>query len=171
MPTREIAEAQDWYNTGRIEEGYEDMMDIFEFEVEMDEVEEQFFEQNLDANMFRAEIVATKQLDGRTELIIKVKMFSRPPYPEESDEGLFGLLQLEAYSRLNVKFPEVKFLPKFMEKTLRRIWWSLIYSREWQRWEEFAEEHLRLYMKSMREYYGLKPQGGKTRRLEYEPFF
>lgn len=174
IPKRTVATAEDWYQVYDAEAGYEDMLDLLEWNVEMDSVNEIFYEQNVDTNMFRAKIISTKELDDRTDFVLDIKMHTRSPgfgALEETEKGKFGMVTLTVNAQLDLSPPSSHSLPGFLEKFFQKIWWNLVYQKEWERWEEYAVEWLRRYMNEMRNYYDLELRPGKAQRVHYEPIF
>lgn len=168
--SRTVAKAEDWYQVYKINKGYERMQKILQWEVDMDDVNEHYYEQNMTNNRFRTKTTATKKLDSNTELLFLIKIFPRSEY-KDTDQGLFGLMQMDIKAKLVTSFPTSSFLPDFLNKTLRKIWWSLIYREQWDRWEEYAEERLRKFITEFRKFYNLEPPVSRTKRVDYEPLF
>jgi len=173
LPSKEVrtvAEAEDWYQVYKVNRGYMRMQKILQWETDMDDVKEHYYEQNLDNNRFRSDTTATKKLDSNTTLKFEIKLFPRSDY-EETDQGLFGLMNMNISAKLITKFPISSFLPDSLNKVLRKIWWSLVYREQWERWEEYAEERLRKFITDFRRFYNLEPPVARTKRVDYEPLF
>lgn len=174
IPERTVATAEDWYQVYNAEAGYEDMLDILEWNVEMDLVNETYYEQNIDNNMFRADVTSTKKLDDRTTFVLDIKIHTRSPgfgALEETEKGKFGMVTLTVNSKLSVNPPSSHLMPDFLQNFFKKIWWNLVYKDEWERWEEYAVEWLRRFMNEMRNYYDLEMRPGKAQRVHYEPIF
>lgn len=172
---RAVAGLEDWYQVYDAEAGYEDMLDLLKWNIEMDRVNETYYEQNMDNNMFRAEVTSTKELDSRTTLKFDIRMHTRTSGNfgglKDTERGNFGLASLEIDAILELSFPGTKYLPDFLEGIFRKIWWNLAYKEQWERWEEFAFERLRRFATEMRAHYDLEPRPGQARRRRYEPIF
>lgn len=166
---RSIAEAMDWYQVHRIAEGYKKHRKILKHQLEMDEVYEVYYEQNVDTGYFRAEIVATRDL-GRhggagVTLAFDIAMYTRSS-PTQTDDGWFGVVELNPIAKLIVDMPGED---KASHRFFRRIWFSLIFRDQFNYWVEQAEEELLRYINEVRNFYGLEPSIGKTERLHFEP--
>jgi hypothetical protein len=167
---RSIAEAMDWYQVHHVVEGYKKQRKILrQSATEMDDVYEVYYEQNVDSGYFRAEMVATKDL-GRhgaadVTLAFDIAMYTRSP-PTLTEDGWFGVLELNPIAKLVVDMPGDD---KLTHRAFRRIWYSLIFRRQFRQWVEEAEERLNTYINEVRNFYGLEPTLQKTERLHFEP--
>lgn len=166
---RAVAEARDWYQVHRIVEGYKKTRKILKLEMDMDEIVEVYYEQNVDSGYFRAEVVATRELgrDGgaHTTLAFDIAMYTRMA-PTQTEDGWFGILEFNPIAKLIVDMPGED---KASHRFFRRIWHSLIFRDQFLYWVETAEEELNRYLNQMRNFYGLEPTARKTERLRFEP--
>lgn len=160
----------DWYQVHHVVEGYKKMRKLLKHDMDMDEVYEVYFEQNVDTGYFRAEIISTKEL-GRhggadVTLAFDIAMYTRSA-PTMTDDGWFGVLEMNPIAKLLVEMPGDE--DKYTHQFFRRIWYSLIFREQFLYWVEVAEEELIRYINEVRNFYGLEPTVGKTERLRYEP--
>lgn len=172
---REIAEVMDWYQVHRIVEGYKKMLKLLRDDMLMDNTYEVYFEQNVDSGNFRAEVVSIRDLGTErgirdigadVRLAFDIAMYTRTT-PTQTENGLFGVLELNAIAKLLVDMPGKK--DSRTHKFFRKIWHDLLFRDQFRYWAEVAEEELLAYINEMRNFYGLEPTTGKTERLSYEP--
>lgn len=171
--TREVAEAEDWYQTNRIVEYYRKLKKMMEQDLNFDDVQEKFYSQNMTNNRFKTKIWAMRELGGHgirdrgasTRLIFEIEYFSQTPV-RATDDGYFGTMQLDVTARLEVDMPGKDRLP---DSVLRRIWFNAIYRQQFRYWVEYAEEELLRFINETRSFLGLDPTVGKSRRLHFEP--
>lgn len=163
---REIAEANDWYQVHHVVNGYKKMKKLLNDNIEMDETHEVYYEQNQDSGKFRAEVVSIRELADNVTLAFDIAMWMRSA-PTETDEGKFGVVELNPIAKLLVDMPGDEH--KFTHRLYRRIWYSIIFGEQFDYWAEVAVEELNRYVNAMREFYGLEPTMARTERLHYEP--
>ncbi len=171
--SREVAEAEDWYQAHRIVEMYRKMKKMLEQDMNFDDVQEVFFEQNVDNGKFRTEIVATRHLGGHgirgtganTDMIFEIEYFSRTPV-NATDKGYFGVMELNVTAKLEVTMPGKR---NWLSSLLRRVWFNNVYRRQFRYWVEYSEEEILRYLNNVRSFFDLEPAVGKSRRLHFEP--
>lgn len=163
---REVAEANDWYQVHNVVDGYKKMKKILNDNIEMDETHEVYYEQNKDSGKFRAEVISLRELADNVTLAFDIAMWMRSS-PTETDEGLFGLVELNPVAKLVVEMPGDQH--RFTHQLYRRIWYSLIFGEQFDYWAEYAVEELNRYVNAMRTFYGLEPTMARTERHHYEP--
>ena len=163
-----VAKAEDWLTIPRANEAYEKMMDIFGDELGIKDVNEYYFEENMDTKKFRAKIKAKNQLDTRTKLIFDIVIFTDGPL-KETDQGLYGKVVLKVNAILEIEFPYEENLPKVLKKTFGFIWWAFSYKRQFEYWKEVSEDKLKSFITEIRKYFNLEPPVGKIKRLHYKP--
>lgn len=166
---REVAEAMDWYQVHRAVEGYKKMRKLLKHDLDMDDVYEVYYEQNVDSGYFRAEIISTRKLGrhggANVTLAFDIAMYTRSS-PTQTEDGWFGVIELNPIAKLVVDLPGKD---RIDHQLLRRVWYSLIFRNQFLYWVEQAEEELMRYINEMRNFYGLEPTIGKTERLHFEP--
>lgn len=171
--TRKVASARDWYQASRVVEMYRKMKKLLEQDMNFDEVQETFFEQNVDNGKFTTEIYATRDLGSHgiedtgasTKMVFKIKYWAQTPL-NSTDEGYFGTVELNADAHLKVKMPGKD---RYFDSVLRRIWFNSIYRKQFRYWVEYADEELIRYINNVRAFFGFEPTVGKSRRLHFEP--
>ncbi|MDY6778600.1 MAG: hypothetical protein SVU32_08085 [Candidatus Nanohaloarchaea archaeon] len=171
--SREIAEAEDWYQTHRVVEMYRKMKKMMEQDMNFDDVQETFFMQNMDNGKFKTNIHATRELGSHgvadtganTEMVFDIEYFSRTPI-SDSDQGYFGTMELNVTAELQVTMPG---RDSWLHSMLRRLWFNAIYRKQFRYWVEYVEEELIRYINIVRKFFGLEPTVGKSRRLHFEP--
>lgn len=167
---REVAEAMDWYQVHSIVEGYKKTRKLLKQDLNMDDVYEVYYEQNVDSGYFRAEIVSIRDLGrhggARTTLAFDIAMYTRSA-PTQTEDGWFGVLQLNPIAKLVVDMPGSE--DSVTHQMARRIWYSALFRKQFLYWVETAEEELNRYINEMRNFFGLEPTVRKTERLHYEP--
>lgn len=171
--SRHVAEAEDWYQTHRVVELYRKMKKMMEQDLNFDDVQETFFEQNVDNGKFRTEIYATRELGSHgiadsgasTRMIFDISYFSQAPI-RQTDNGYFGTMEMDVEVILEVDMPGED---RYLDSMLRRIWFNNIYRNQFRYWIEYSEEELIRYINEVRSFFGLEPTVGKSRRLHFEP--
>ncbi|MCJ7478664.1 MAG: hypothetical protein MUP63_00610 [Candidatus Nanohaloarchaeota archaeon QJJ-7] len=172
---REVAEAMDWYQTHHIIEGYKKMKKLLNDDMNMDDTHEVYYEQNLSSGDFRSEVVSVRDLGerggirdtgARTKLAFDIAMWTRNA-PKETEEGMFGVLELNPIAKLVVELPGDEH--KYSHQFLRWVWYEMLFHEQFEYWVEYAEEELNRYINEVREFFGLEPTLAKTQRLEYNP--
>lgn len=171
--SREVVEAEDWYQAHRIVEMYRKMKKTLEQDMNFDDVQETFFEQNIDNGKFTTNIVATRELGGHgiadtgasTRMVFDIEYFSRTPV-NATDKGYFGVMELNVAVKLEVDMPGKD---RWLDSLLRRVWFNNVYRRQFRYWVEYSEEELIRYLNVVRSFFDLEPAVGKSRRLHFEP--
>lgn len=171
--SREIAEAEDRYQAHRVVELYRKMKKILEQDMNFDEVQENFFSQNMDNSKFETELWAMRELGGHgvggtggsTRLIFEINYWSATPL-SATDKGYFGLMELDVLTKLEVDMPGQD---RTIDSLLRRMWFNAIYRRQFRYWVEYAEEETLRFINVVRNFFGFEPTVGKSRRLHFEP--
>lgn len=171
--TREVAEAEDWYQAHGVVELYRKMKKMLEQDLNFDDVQETFFSQNMDNGKLRTNIWAMRELGAHgvadtgadTQMIMEIEYFSRTPL-NTTDDGYFGTMELNVTTELKVSMPGED---RWMDSMLRRIWFNAIYRKQFRYWVEYAEEETVRYINTVREFLGMEPTVGKSRRLHFEP--
>ncbi len=163
-----IAKAEDWLTIPRVNEAYEKMMSIFDEELGITDVNEYYFEENMDTKKFRAKIKAKNKLDSRTTLIFDIVIFTDGPL-KETDEGLYGKVILKVNAKLEINFPYDKNLSKPLKKIFSFMWWTFSYRKQFEYWREVSEDKLNSFISEIRKYFNLEPPVGKIKKLHYKP--
>lgn len=163
---REVAEAMDWYQVHHVVDGYKKMKKLLNDNIEMDSTHEVYYEQNADSGKFRAEVVSVRELSSRVTLAFDIAMWMRSA-PTETEEGLFGVVELNPIAKLVVELPGDEH--KRTHQLFRRVWYSLVFGEQFDRYADLATEELTRYVSEVRDFYGLEPTMQRTERLEYQP--
>jgi hypothetical protein len=171
--SREVAEAEDWYQAHGVVELYRKMKKMLEQDLNYDDVQETFFSQNMDNGKLHSEIWAMRELGSHgvadtgadTKMILKIDYFSRTPL-NTTDDGYFGTMELNVTTELELTMPGQD---RWMDSMLRRVWFNAIYRKQFRYWVEYAEEETLRYINEVRNFLGLEPTVGKSRRLHFEP--
>ncbi|MDY6771120.1 MAG: hypothetical protein SV186_04150 [Candidatus Nanohaloarchaea archaeon] len=171
--SREVAEAEDWYQAHGVVELYRKMKKMLEQDMNFDDVQETFFAQNMDNGKLTTNIWATRELGSHgiadsgasTHMIFEVVYFSRTPI-NTTDNGYFGTMELDVTTKLKVEMPGQD---RWVDSMLRRAWFNAIYRRQFRYWVEYAEEETIRYINMVREFLDMEPTVGKSRRLHFEP--
>jgi len=163
-----IAKAEDWLTVDRVNEVYEKQMNIFSEELGIKDVNEYYFEQNLDTKGFKAKLTAKEKLDTRTTLLFDIKMFSDGPI-KEVDGNLRGKVRVSVNAVLQINGPAEGNLPKSLKTLFTFMWWYFSYNRQFAHWQEYGISRLNQYISAVREFLGLEPAIGKIKRMSYKP--
>ncbi len=172
---REVAEAMDWYQAHHIVEAYKKMKKLLNDDMNMDDTYEVYFEQNVGSGNFRSEIVSvrdlgrrsrTREIGSNVKLAFDIAMWTRTT-PTTTDEGLFGVLEVNPIAKLVVEMPGDEH--KFSHRLMRRVWYELLFHEQFEYWAEYAEAELNRYINEVRNFFGLEPTLGKSERLSYQP--
>ncbi len=172
---REVVKMEEWFEAFSVVKYYEKLLDILEQDLNFDDVYEVYYEENVDNNDFKVELIATRQLEGGfrnqisdTELRFYITYFNQSPLKDkEGGKGLYGAVQLDVNTKLVVSMPGEK--DNWIHSFLRRIWFNSIYRKQFLYWVELAQEETRRYLNETRAYFGLEPVVRKPRRQRYEP--
>ncbi|MDY6769940.1 MAG: hypothetical protein SVU88_03125, partial [Candidatus Nanohaloarchaea archaeon] len=168
-------EAMDWYQAHHIIEGYKKMKKLLNDDMNMDDTYEVYYEQNLTSGSFRSEIVSIRDIGERSgtreygadvKLAFDIAMWTRTS-PTMTDEGMFGVLELNPIAKLVVELPGEEH--KRTHQLFRRIWYELLFHEQFEYWVEYAEAELNRYINEVRNFFGLEPTLAKSERLSYEP--
>lgn len=172
---RSVAEAMDWYQAHHIIEAYKKMKKILNDDMSMDDTYEVYFEQNVGSGAFRSEIVSIRNLGTRSEtrevgadvqMAFDIALWTRTS-PTMTDEGLFGVLEVNPIAKLIVDMPGDEH--KFTHRLFRRIWYEFLFHEQFEYWAEYAEAELNRYINELRNFFGLEPTLSKSESIEYEP--
>lgn len=171
--SRQVAEANDWYQTHRVVELYQKTKKMLEQDMNFDDVQETFFYQNMDNGKFKTEVTAIRELGAHgiadtgasTRMIFYIEYFSQTPV-DSTDRGYFGTMELDVTAELEVDMPGED---RRIDSMLRRIWFNHVYRRQFRYWVEFTEEEVLRYINEVRAFFGLEQTVGKSRRLHFQP--
>lgn len=162
-----ILSAEDEFEVAGVNEIYENMMNLLK-EFGIKDVNETYFQQDLDSKSFKSIFKAEKKLDNQTKLILDFVIFTKDT-PKETEKGLYGTLSIKIEGTLEISEPEEWIFPKVLNKIFYDIWWNMLYKKQYEYWEEKSFDIVKKIMKKIRDYYDLIPPAGKVKRLHYKP--
>ncbi|MCJ7450525.1 MAG: hypothetical protein MUP58_02185 [Candidatus Nanohaloarchaeota archaeon QJJ-9] len=171
---RDIADAEDWYETTGVTALYEAFVDLLTEELGFDEVHETYYEENADTGQFKTKIYAEKQLGkgglydigSDTTLVLEFTYFLAHG-PSEKEDGEFAQARIQT-ANISIKV-DMPGKDRWIDSLFRRIWFNLVYKDQFHRWVEVAEETMNDFLNICRDFLGFEPVVGKARRLDYEP--
>lgn len=170
---RKIVSMEEWFEAEGIDEYYEKLLDILEQDMNFDDIQEVYFEQDMDQSEFDVKVIATRHLGGHgvrgtgseTDLVFEIHYFTQSP-PRDSENGLYAAVQMNLDAILEVKMPGKD---RWIDSVLRRIWFTNLFREQFRYWVELTQEEVKRFLNETRAFFGLEPVVRKPRRMKYEP--
>ena len=170
---RTIVTMTEWFEAEGIDEYYERLLDLLEQDMNFDDIQEVYFEQDMDQSEFKVKVIATRHLGGHgirgagsdTDLVFVIDYFTQSP-PRDSENGLFAAVEMDLEAKLEVSMPGNE---SWLHSVLRRIWFTNLFREQFRYWVELTQEEVKRFLNETRAFFGLEPVVRKPRRMKYEP--